>query len=345
MASDSNITICPYYSFGNKKTLYIKGRVLQNLNLRSSDKDEVWDNLLNMYKRLTNTVIKGAKLKATYRSNQIEFYTDDDGYFGTSLEITDELNNIGGWYDIELELISSSVPFKKPVTATAKVLVPALNARFGIISDIDDTILQTNTTSIIKMAYQTFTKNARTRVPFHGVSAFYRALQKGPTGIENNPVFYVSSSPWNLYDLLIDFMAMHSIPTGPIFLKDYGFTRHKIVAEGHIVHKTKKIRKIMDAFPDLKFILIGDSGQEDPEIYSEVAKLYPGRIQAIYIRDVTLDERDREVETVLHGSRIEMVYAENSYSAAQHAQLNGFLNSEMLPEILHSVEKDSVKEE
>jgi phosphatidate phosphatase APP1 len=180
----------------------------------------------------------------------------------------------------------------------------------------------------------TFLKNAHSRLPFEGVAAFYQALQSGRSGAEQNPVFYVSSSPWNLYDMLVDFLEINKIPKGPLFLKDYGFSHGKLFSESHALHKPKQIRNILNAYPHLKFILIGDSGQHDPEIYAEIIKEFPGRILVSYIRDVSLGERDIQVRTIadsLSDHRVEMILAENSYTAAEHAAKNGFISPEQLP--------------
>ena len=118
------------------------------------------------------------------------------------------------------------------------------------------------------------------------MAAFYQALQLGDTGKVFNPIFYVSSSPWNLYDLLTDFMDVHAIPTGPLFLQDFGLDRDKFISADHDEHKITHIERLLDLYPKLPFILIGDSGQADPEIYSTILEKYPTRILAIYIRDI-----------------------------------------------------------
>ena len=101
----------------------------------------------------------------------------------------------------------------------------------------------------------------------------------------------MSSSPWNLYDLLVDFLDLNGIPAGPLMLRDFGLRYEPTAGSGHLGHKLKEMRQILQAYPQLQFILIGDSGQEDPEIYREVVKEFPGRILAIYIRDVQLPDR------------------------------------------------------
>ena len=117
--------------------------------------------------------------------------------------------------------------------------------------------------------------NARTRLPFAGVSAFYKSLQLGRNGKRNNPFFYVSSSPWNMYDLLHDFLDINEIPQGPILLRDFGLEKDKLFRSDHMGHKYKEIENILLTYPELNFVLIGDSGQEDANIYREVVKNYP----------------------------------------------------------------------
>lgn len=93
--------------------------------------------------------------------------------------------------------------------------MPPAKAKFGVISDLDDTVIQTNVLSVLQAAHNTFLHNAYTRLAFPGVAAFYQALQQGQDG-SMNPIFYVSNMPWNLYDLMNDFFDMRHIPRGPI---------------------------------------------------------------------------------------------------------------------------------
>jgi phosphatidate phosphatase APP1 len=187
------------------------------------------------------------------------------------------------------------------------------------------------------MARNTFLQNSRTRLPFEGVAAFYRALQVG-TNNTYNPIFYVSSSPWNLYDLLVDFFVVREIPVGPFFLKDLGLTPEHFFTSGHMAHKFGSIRAIMDTHENLPFILIGDSTQEDPDIYVRVAQDYPERILAIYIRDVTEnEEREREIlrmaDQLKVQHNIDMLLVPDTVGAAEHAVLKGFIPEAALMDI------------
>jgi phosphatidate phosphatase APP1 len=228
------------------------------------------------------------------------------------------------------------------IKSTAHILVPSDDAAYGIISDIDDTIVKTGATSLIKMAKNTFLKNAHTRLPFAGVSEFYRSLQLGRNGKRNNPFFYVSSSPWNLYDLLIDFLDINDIPEGPLLLRDFGLDKNKENSD-HMGHKFKEIKHILLAYPHLHFVLIGDSGQVDPKLYREVVAKFPGRILAIYIRDVQLLEREKIAITIskeLASDKVEMIIVDNTVEAADHAAKAGLIFKESISQIIVDKQQD-----
>ena len=164
------------------------------------------------------------------------------------------------------------------------------------------------------------------------MGAFYEALQRGADGLANNPIFYVSSSPWNIYDLLEDFLDVHGVPEGPLFLKDWSPT----VLGKHKGHKLGIISTLLDTYPDLPFVLIGDSGEEDPEIYSQVVRERPGRVRAVYIRDVTSAERDAEVRAIaeeVRGLGVEMVPVPDTAAAAEHAASAGLISPGAVPDI------------
>lgn len=334
MGWNINVQICPYMTFANQTDVFVKGRVLHDRGIEANDTHTVWENIANMYKRFASTEIAGAKLRIRLNDTTLDLVSDEDGYFEGSIKLLSSLPSEELWHHPIIELLDAPVEFRKPLRARARVMCCPSTAFYGVISDIDDTILTTHAQSLLRSAYTTFLQNAHSRLPFEGVAAFYEALQKGISGADGNPIFYVSSSPWNLYDMLVDFMKLNEIPRGPLFLKDYGFTHGKLFSEGHDVHKPRAIRKILEAYPSMKFILIGDSGQKDPEIYAKVVKDHPDRILAIYIRDVSVEERDVEVKKIsesLTGLNVEMIFAENSYEAARHAAEKGFIDPDMLP--------------
>jgi phosphatidate phosphatase APP1 len=213
------------------------------------------------------------------------------------------------------------------------VLIPPEDSEFGIISDIDDTIVRTEATNLLRMLRIVLLTSAHSRMPFDHVDSLYRALKRGSDGARTNPIFYVSSSPWNFFDLLKEFFRVHDIPKGPLFLRDWDFSPRKVLGMGHQEHKLVRIRHLFDRYPDLPFLLIGDSGQEDPEIYREIALEHPDRVVAVYIRSVTTPARDREVQAFAEEVRaagVDMLLVREKTEAAEHAVEKGLIPREAL---------------
>lgn len=351
------LQVLPYRGFGTADSIQFSGRVLENKELEpAEDFDTIWDNLVAMYRRFESDEIANARVLVEYGGQRQEVVTDYEGYFHVHMtDVTHESSN--GWQDVMCTLLDSDSGSATSLRGRGEVIVPSTQSNFGVISDLDDTVLQTHATDLLKMARVTFLNNARTRLPFEGVSAFYSALYKGQKEGIVNPIFYVSSSPWNLYDLLIDFMNVHGIPPGPLFLRDFGLsaTAKSLRQEGsgHHGHKLAQIERIMTAFDALPFILIGDSGQEDPEIYREVVHRFPNRIAAIYLRDVSVDKgetaRDAEIEMIIdelstggeHGAAVEMLHVADTNAAAEHAAAHGFITRDELTTILADQQNDA----
>ena len=324
--------ILPYRGHGTPTELFLKGRVLEQAGItRAGQHDTVWRNLRNMVRRFASDEVAGARVRATFSGLRAETKADAEGFFDVRFRLPEPLEGPTGWHPVGLELISPSSPGGRKVRSTGQVLVPH-GARFGVISDIDDTVVHSSATNVVKMAWIVLRNNAHTRLPFEGVAAFYRALQSGADGRSFNPIFYVSSSPWNIYDVLEDFLNVHGVPSGPLFLKDWSLT----VLGKHRAHKTGIIRTLLRTYPDLPFVLFGDSGEEDPEIYVQVVREHPGRIRAIFIRDVTPGERDAEVHDLAREARslgTEMIPVADTATAAEHAASLGLISPDAIAEV------------
>jgi phosphatidate phosphatase APP1 len=320
------IVILPYLGYGTARRLTVCGRVLQDEGfLPSADTDTRWRNLVSFYKRLESDEVAGARLRAGFLGVSAEGATDAEGYFKLELEPRGRLGP-GDWQDVELKLLEPA-----EATATAKVLVPSRRAKFGVISDIDDTIVSSNVTNKLKMILTVALSNARTRKPFKGVAAFYRALHAGV-----NPIFYVSKSPWNLYEPIVEYLEVQGLPLGPLMLRDFGLRREKS-------HKEKAIADVLDTYPKVQFLLIGDSGEHDPEIYADIVRKYPGRIRAIYIRsvDATRVTAVERLITEVAKTGCQLVLAPDSEFAAAHAAAEGLIQASDL----RAVRSEKIAEE
>ena len=194
------------------------------------------------------------------------------------------------WFQVKISLVSAPVAFKPPYSVRGEVMLPNSTAKYGIISDIDDTILHTAVLSMTRMLYLTLFKNAHSREQVPGAAAFIQALRVGRDQAEQHPVFYVSNGPWNLYDMLTEFMQVNNFVKGPLSLRDFG--RHKNEdAVTYRLHKRDSVARIIKTYPNLQFILMGDSAEKDLDIYTEIATNYPGRVAAIFIRMVRSTKR------------------------------------------------------
>jgi phosphatidate phosphatase APP1 len=338
------IYLMPYLGFGTKDVFYLRGRVLENKGITiATPTDTIWTNIHNMFKRFESDEVPKTEIKVAFNQKEYLIKTDEEGYFELNFE-PGSLTSSKQWEEVELEIINAPIPFSKGIKSISKILVPSANSSFGIISDIDDTIVETNATSILKMTLNTFLNNAKTRSPFKGVAEFYQALEKGKNLKEQNPFFYVSSSPWNLYDLLLDFLITHKIPLGPLLLKDYGIENNTSLSSNHLTHKYFHIQRVLTAYPKLPFILVGDSGQQDPAIYEQVVKDFPDRIKCIYIRDVNIPKHLKKtllISEELNKGKVPMILIKDSDAAAEHAVKAGFISSQKIVDIEKGVEKDS----
>ncbi len=316
--------ILPYRGHGTADQLFLRGRVLEESGItRSMQDDTAWSNVRNMVRRFGSGEVAGARVRAAFCGSEARTVADEEGFFDVRFELDEPVDGPGGWHGVEMDLLHPASPGGGPVRSTGQVLVPS-RARFGIISDLDDTVVQSSATNILKMAWIVLRNNAHTRLPFAGVGAFYEALRRGPDDGVENPIFYVSSSPWNIYDVLEDFLDVHGVPAGPLFLKDWSPT----VLGKHHDHKLGIIRTLLRTYPELPFVLIGDSGEKDPEIYHQAIVEHPGRIKAVYIRDVTSAARDAEVGVIakkVAALGAEMVAVTDTASAAEHAASIGLI--------------------
>jgi phosphatidate phosphatase APP1 len=332
------LLIQAYRGYGTATEFRLQGRVLQDRGIGPADGAEpAWENLRDMLKRAASKELPHARLLARYQRTQAEVQADEEGFFQVTLRLPEPLAEDGQWHPVELFLLAPHLPGRGgPLVGEGQVLVPPRTARFGVISDIDDTVVQTNATDPLRAARAIMLGSARTRLPFPGVAAFYRALHAGLPGPAGNPLFFVSNGPWNLYDLLVEFMSLQGIPPAPLFLRDWGVSWHEILPLASRGHKLARIRPILEAYPHLPFILVGDSGEEDPEIYAQLVAENKGRILAVYIRDVVPAADPAIIQALaqqVSAAGSALILAPDSLAMARHAAEQGWIAADSLPAV------------
>jgi uncharacterized protein DUF2183 len=161
----------------------------------------------------------------------------------------------------------------------------------SLISDIDDTIKHSEVTDHRALVANTFLRPFK---PIPGMSEVYGRWQKH--GAEFH---YLSASPWQLYEPISDFLTAESFPSGSLHMKVFRLKDRTALAllAKQQRYKSEIIQKILTDFPQRKFILVGDSGEQDPEIYGELARRHPGRIAKIFIRETSGRPSDNRYRT------------------------------------------------
>lgn len=317
------LRILPYRGFGRCDEFLVRARVIRDRGVRpASERDGWFDNLQAGIKRFLTFEIKDARVRVRINGDEHEAFSDEEGFVDLWCRPTRPLNSGQMWHRVDFELLTPPSRSGQWRASSYVMTVPP-QAEMGVISDIDDTVIRMGARHPLKKARALFLTSAFQRLPFEGVASFYRALQGGGSGQACNPIFFVSSSPWNLYEHLTEFFTLQGIPDAPLFLRDWGISAKGIAPGGGHGHKLEHVELILNTYPSLPFVLVGDSGQQDAELYEKVVRTFPGRIRAVYIRDVTRStKRAAQLAAVakrVHAAGSEMLVCRDSAEAAEHA--------------------------
>ncbi len=339
--------IMPFLGYASDNKAVFMGSVVEKTKIsKHRFPKNKWKNVADIAHRYWGIYIPYSKVKITYNGFEKIVQADEKGIFGTVIDLPETrepLQNKNN--NVYYELLDTITPSQGNVMAKGRIMNSTNGgAEYGIVSDIDDTILVSYATSKLKKLYILLLKNAKSRVAFSGITAFYKALFNGTKQQYNNPIFYVSNSDWNLYDLIKDFCDVNEIPEGPLILNNHRknlfiFKKAKDVT----MHKLQQIRRIMDVYADMKFIFIGDSGQHDPEVYTTITKEFPQRVLAIYIRNIGIKSKLLNVERFARETEkmgVPMLLVKNTEEAANHAAENGYIEFKGISDVMKQKKKE-----
>ena len=302
---------------GSPARLCVTGRVVEETGTRGVGSDVGrLRAALNTFRRVESDEIPGSRVRVRVCDLEAEAETDHEGFFAVELDCDGAQP---GWHHVEAELLASPAGHAGTI-GTGELLVVADDCELGYISDLDDTVIETGARNKMTQTRVLLVRDALDHVAFPGVAELYTLLSRGPDGHSPRPIFYVSRSSWGLHDLFVEFMKAHDVPRGPTFLMDAAVIEEKSPTVGHEHHKIDTIGDILDAHPQLSVVLIGDSGQRDPETYLEAIGRWPDRIRAVWLRDVTDEKRDAEVQRIVAEIRSRGVPALASESSAEMAR-------------------------
>ncbi len=315
------ITVEPYLAHGSSDRVVARGRVVSNAPILAAEGFEpVWTRVRRGFRRFLTNEIAGVEIEAALGSATGVGITDEEGYYWIELAghalPADRLIH-------HLDLSVKEPPAGAVVTiGSARAHIPTGRTRRLVVSDIDDTVLATDATRTARMIMTTLSGSAWTRRGFPGTPELFGGLARGGDGEDDNAFVYVSSSPWNLHGFLDAFIRHTGLPTGPLLLRDFGVDETMFIQGSHDAHKRAAIEELL-ALHDTSLVLVGDTGQDDPEIYRSIVASHPGRIEAVLLRHLTSDDRAEDVHRLFADLTVPLAVAGDTLGLAEVAESNG----------------------
>ena len=311
------VTVDPYIGHGTPDRVHLRARVVLR-PARARRRRGTAAVLLTGLARYAGIDVPGQQVEVDVAGRTFSAVSDEEGY----VELEAAVPGAGpGWHDVAWRPPSGPVP--------GRLLLVDPDAQLGLVSDLDDTVIHTGLTRAREALRTTLLVADDERLPIAGGAELYSALVAGDAG--RAPAFYVSTGAWNLHQMLVLFLARNGFPAGPVLLTDWGPTPRWLFREDSAVFKARTIVGLMAEHPHLAWVLVGDSGQHDPEAYAAVVRARPDRVRAIYIRDVppTSPLRTARVERLageLADLGVPMLLIRDSVEAAEHAHGLGLVD-------------------
>ena len=302
------VRIQPYFGFRSRSRLKLTARALRS----GKDGFEQAGRIRafrTMIAQFASREVPGLEVRLTAQAQgtvllDTTVTTDAEGYahFDCALSPEWDLPAHPEWETVTLSWSNA----EGPQAVEAHVLAPGRDGRLAVISDMDDTVIETGITggprAIARNWHRVLAQFPQERIAVPGADIFYGALGGGNVAhpdelragksvpATRRPFFYVSSSPWNLFSYLVAFMRTKNLPLGPLLLRDWGLDRETFGSSSHGAHKTGAIEEILAMYPDMRFALIGDDTQGDLPAFAHVVQKFPGRVAAVFLRKAAAED-------------------------------------------------------
>ena len=280
-AARDELEIAVQHGYGTSRAFTVEGRVAERRTSREARADD--SRLRNFWRRLRLLFAdeeKGAALRATFAGATFAARTDGEGYF--TIGGATPRDAAPGWNVLRIETADGAAR-----TDAEILIVPAENT-LGIISDVDDTVVVSEVPDRSRLLQHTLLENYLQRRPAAGVAELYRAVAARNPRPAETAVVYLTASPRQLVPAIRAFLEHNGFPRGPIVAKlvsdgksDPLFDQEK--------YKTERIERILADLAPVRFVLSGDDGERDPEVYRAIRERHPDRVEAVWIRRVSPD--------------------------------------------------------
>ena len=310
-------TIIPYTGYGSATWIRVLARVVlaDPVEMAPIKGGEVLKTIkegIRGWRNFTSAPVRYAKVAVEVDGQTHEVIADRGGIIDARIDA----QLTPGWHTIKLRSADDNL-------VESPVRIIESGTTFGVVSDIDDTVMVTALPRPFLAAWNTFVLDEHARAATPGMAVLLERITQETPGA---PVLYLSTGAWNVAPALTRFLSRNLYPAGPKLLTDWGPTRDRWFRSGP-EHKRSSLKRLAGEFPDIKWLLIGDNGQHDEEIYADFAEHYPQNVRAVAIRQLTMGE------AVLAGGRsktkpssrtpnIEWIYApDGAGMSAQLAEL------------------------
>ena len=314
-----------YHGYGHTNVLLVYGHVFKRKPaVGRSYTNNIFLNIINLVKLFFAKPFPHVRVRLNWQQQELLSTADKNGFFQFEWQSQHEVEK--GWHSFTVDCIDAMGVVMG--SGRGALYVP-YSTQYLLVSDIDDTVMVSHSATIFRRLRELLTKNPRTRRQFEDLASYYRKLALAGTNADTpNPFFYVSSSEWNLFDYLVEFFRYNRLPKG-IFLLSQLKYRWQLLISGKNKHEGKlaRISRLLEMFPKQQFILLGDNSQHDPIIYTTIAKKFPGRIFAIYIRNVRKEKAgvSEEILDAARGLSVKVCLFEDTQEAEKHSKGAGLI--------------------
>ncbi|MFV5702338.1 App1 family protein [Flavobacterium sp. XS2P12] len=314
-----------YRGYANEQELIVMGHVFKPTSIEEYNfQKKNLKNATSVIKMFQIKTEANADVYLKHNNSKIHTKTLIDGYFKFCVPLDQDTNY--GWINYEVSIV-----YQNETITTGESYIRPHKGNLGIISDIDDTFLVSHTLNPLKKLYVLLFKNVNKRKIYEDVVTHYQALSTA--GRENkeefNAFFYVSSSEWNLYRFITNFTEIHKLPKAVLLLKDIktSLTDFFLTGRGNHNHKFDKIKHILEFYPNLEYVLLGDDSQHDPFLYEAICKIFPVTVKAVYIRQTGTAKKEKVIAILknLETLKVSVCYFKNSSEAIAHSKSLGII--------------------
>ncbi|MDQ0260131.1 App1 family protein [Sinomonas atrocyanea] len=265
--------VVAYRGYGSTRRVRVLGRVMYSRPGLHGESDAF--NNFRGWVSFTSVPIQHAEVTVEIGVTRAVVHADAGGVVDALVDVELE----PGWHEVRMSADGAEPD-------VAQVLVVEPGAGFGIVSDIDDTVMVTALPRPFLALWNTFVLSERARTPTPGMAVL---LDRLATEHPEAPVVYLSTGPWNAAPTLQRFLGRNLYPAGPLLLTDWGMTPERWFRSGRD-HKRENLERLAAEFPGIRWLLVGDNGQHDESIYAEFAAEHPDSVAAVAIRELSASQ-------------------------------------------------------